>query len=73
MRARVLSAAMRNARYLTIQQASERYGPSLAAWRRWIWKGLLGDAVCRFGRSIRLDVSVLEKRLRKTGQVLERP
>ncbi len=59
--------------YITVKEARKKYGPSEAAWRRWIWKGLLGDAVCRFGRSVRLDASVIDQRLKETGQVLVQP
>lgn len=57
-------------RYLTVKQSKERYGPSEPAWRRWISKGLLGDAVCRFGRLVMIDSFKIDERLQQTGQLL---
>jgi hypothetical protein len=71
MSARKLRGVNRKGRFLTVRPAHKRYGPSTAAWRRWIWKDLLGDAVRRFGRSVRLDSLALDERLRLTGQILD--
>lgn len=57
-------------RYISVMEAPRQYGGSLPAWRRWVWKDLLGKAVCRFGRRIFLDTVAIEDCLRRTGQVL---
>lgn len=56
--------------FISINEASDRYGPKEATWRRWVLEGSLGDAVLHFGRLVRLDVKKLDERLAQTGQLL---
>jgi hypothetical protein len=57
-------------RYISVGEAHERYGPTPAAFRRWIMAGVLGDAVIHCGRLVRLDAAKLDERLQQTGQLL---
>ncbi len=57
-------------KYIRLDEASFRYGASVAAWRRWVRQDLLGTAVVRFGRLVLLDTAQLDDRLRRTGQLL---
>lgn len=59
-------------RYLKIKDAAQRYGGSDPAWRKWIREQALGNAVVRLGRLIRIDAYVLDERLQRTGQLLQR-
>jgi hypothetical protein len=58
-------------KFLTLRMAAERYGATLSAWRKWAWRGDLGNALVRCGRLVMVDREVLDERLRKTGQLLE--
>jgi hypothetical protein len=51
-------------------EARDRFGASLAAWRRWVWSGALGPAVKRLGRRVMIDPRIVETRLERTGQLL---
>jgi hypothetical protein len=57
-------------KFLTVQQASTRYGGTVSAWRKWIREEKLGTAVCRLGRLVVLDARILDERLRNTRQLL---
>jgi hypothetical protein len=57
--------------FLKIQEASQKYGPTVSAFRRWILEGSLGTAaVKRFGRLVFLDGAVLDERVSRTGKLL---
>lgn len=57
-------------RFLNIKGASDRYGGTPSAWRKWVRLGLLGGAVVRFGRLVMLDSTTLDRRLSETHQLL---
>jgi hypothetical protein len=57
-------------RYLKVNDATGRYGPTPSAWRKWIRNDQLGSAVIRCGKLVFLDSLALDKRLAKTGQLL---
>ena len=59
-------------RYLSLPEASARYGAHVATWRTWVRLGLLGDALVRLGGLVRIDSVVLDARLSATGQLLTR-
>jgi len=57
-------------KYLSLLAASGQYGGTTSAWRKWASTGLLGDALCRFGRLVMVDTEILNARLKDTKQLL---
>jgi hypothetical protein len=57
-------------RFFKVAEGEERYGGKVSAWRKWVLSGALGDAVKRFGRLVRIDATILDERLARTGQLL---
>jgi hypothetical protein len=57
-------------RFLNIREASKHYGGTESAWRKWIRLKLLGDGVCRMGRLVMVNSTILDERLARTGQLL---